>query len=105
MAVNNQRLSEKTGIREKVIEEIQELAVEYKIEKVILFGSRARGDYRERSDIDLAVYGKDCARFSLDVDDLTTTLLKYDFVDMYHAVQPPLKKSIEEEGILIYEKI
>ena len=73
MAVNNQRLSEKTGIREKVIEEIQELAVEYKIEKVILFGSRARGDYRERSDIDLAVYGKDCARFSLDVDDLTTT--------------------------------
>ena len=38
MAVNNQRLSEKTGIREQVIEEIQELAVEYKIEKVILFG-------------------------------------------------------------------
>lgn len=105
MAVNNQKLSEKTGISKQVLEEIQKLAVEYKIEKVVLFGSRARGDYRERSDIDLAVYGKDYARFSLDVDDLTTTLLKYDFVDMYRLVQPPLKESIEKEGILIYEKI
>lgn len=29
------------------------------VEKVILFGSRARGDERERSDIDIAVFGED----------------------------------------------
>lgn len=33
--------------------------------KVILFGSRARGDFREKSDIDLAVEGGDLSGFPL----------------------------------------
>ena len=41
------------GIQEDIIK----LARKYQIEKVILFGSRARGDNREKSDIDLAVSG------------------------------------------------
>ena len=45
------------------------------MEKVILFGSRARGDYKEKSDIDLACTGGNYTRFSLDVDELTSTLL------------------------------
>ena len=40
-----------SGIKKKVIEEIRQLAVDYNIQKVILFGSRARGDYHERSDM------------------------------------------------------
>ena len=46
-----------TGIRENVIQEIIQLAQKNDVEKVILFGSRARGDYKERSDIDLAFCG------------------------------------------------
>ena len=46
-----------TGIKPVVIEEIRELAKKYDVERVILFGSRARGDYKRCSDIDLAVYG------------------------------------------------
>ena len=98
-------LEEKTGIREEVLDEIVAIAEKYDIRKVILFGSRARGDYRERSDIDLAVFGQDYPCFSLDVDDTTSTLLKYDFVDMDHSVQKELKESIEKEGIVLYEKI
>ena len=48
-----------TGIRPEVIEEIRNLAQKYDIEKVILFGSRARGDFRRTSDIDIAVTGGD----------------------------------------------
>ena len=44
-----------TGIKLEVINEIIELAKKFNIYKVILFGSRARGDFREKSDIDLAV--------------------------------------------------
>ena len=70
-----------------------------------LFGSRARGDYREKSDIDLAVYDGDFARFALDVDDETHTLLPYDIVDMNRHVDNELKESIEREGIVLYEKV
>ena len=48
-----------TGIRPEVIEEIRNLAQKYDIEKVILFGSRARGDFRRTSDIDIAVTGRE----------------------------------------------
>lgn len=98
-------LEKKTGIRQIVLEEICDLARQYNVDKVVLFGSRARGDHRERSDIDLAVYGGDYVCFSLDVDDTTSTLLKYDFVNMNTSVQPELLEAIEREGICIYEKI
>ena len=40
-----------TGIRQQVIEEIIQIAKLNHVEKVILFGSRARGDYKERSEL------------------------------------------------------
>jgi len=45
------------GIKSIVIDEIKHLAEKNKIQKVILFGSRARGDFWRASDIDLAVKG------------------------------------------------
>ena len=49
-----------TGIRPEVIEEIRNLAQKYDIEKVILFGSRARGDFRRTSDIDIEIGRASC---------------------------------------------
>lgn len=48
---------EGTGIRQDVLKEICDLAEKHQIQKVILFGSRARGDFKRTSDIDLAVEG------------------------------------------------
>lgn len=94
-----------TGIKIKVKDEIKELAVKYDIQKVILFGSRARGDYRDQSDIDLAVKGGKGNLFAIDVDETTSTLFMYDVVNLDKAVQPELMESIEREGIIIYEKV
>ena len=94
---------EHTGIKPKVIEEIRTFARKYNIDKVILFGSRARGDYRRTSDIDLAVVGGDFARFALDVDEETSTLLEYDIVDLDEPMQPELLESIQKDGKIIYE--
>lgn len=96
---------ESTGIRSEVIEEIIALAKKYDIKKIVLFGSRARGDYKRTSDIDLAVEGGDVALFSLDVEEETTTLLKYDIVDLGRAIQEELREAIKREGKTIYEKI
>lgn len=94
-----------TGIKPAVLREIQEFARKCHIKKVILFGSRARGDYRRTSDIDLATQGGNHARFAVDVDELSSTLLKFDFVDLDGSVQAELLKSIEQEGVVIYEEI
>ncbi len=72
---------------------------------MILFGSRARGDYRKVSDIDLAVSGGNIAAFALDVEEETTTLLKYDVVNLDGSVQKELLDVIEKEGVMLYEKI
>lgn len=95
----------KNGIKEQVINEIIDLAKKHNIEKVILFGSRARGDYHRASDIDLAVYGENITGFALDVEDMTSTLLTFDVVDMKKEIQKELAESIRKEGQILYEKI
>ena len=85
--------------------EICDLAEKYHIQKVILFGSRARGDFKRTSDIDLAVEGGEVECFALDIDEETTTLLEYDIVDLARKIQPELRESIEREGKILYEKI
>ena len=93
------------GIQPIVMREMISLAKKYNLDKIILFGSRARGDFKSRSDIDLAVSGGDCVRFSLDVQELTSTLLFFDVVNLDGTVQKELLDSIENEGVCIYEKI
>lgn len=94
-----------TGIKAIVIDQIQQLAAQYDIQRVLLFGSRARGDYRPRSDIDLAISGGNTAAFTLAVDEETDTLLKYDVVNLDGAVQPELLQEIEKDGKVLYEKV
>lgn len=96
---------EHSGLKTQVISEITELAKKHGIKRIVLFGSRARGDFKERSDIDLAVSGGDIVKFSLDIDDKINTLLLFDVVNMDESVQEELLISIKEEGVLIYERI
>lgn len=94
-----------TGIKPIVIEEICALAKKYNVKKVILFGSRARGDFKKKSDIDLAVQGGDFIRFMLDVNEETSTLLMFDIINLDEEIQKELRESIEKEGKIIYEEI
>lgn len=87
------------------MEEILNLAKKHGIKELILFGSRARGDFNRASDIDLAARGGDICRFALDVEDETSTPLRYDVVDLDRNVQEDLRKMIETEGVVLYEKV
>lgn len=91
---------------EKLYSLIAALGEKYSAEKILLFGSRARGDHKERSDIDLAIYGmpKDNqAHFWWDIDDLPT-LLKFDLVHVTEDTDTELVKNIEKDGVILYEK-
>lgn len=94
-----------TGISESLINEIVNLAIKHSIEKIILFGSRARGDYNKTSDIDLAVSGGNTVEFTLDAEECTNTLLKFDVVNLDGAVQKELLEMINKEGKVVYEKV
>lgn len=94
-----------TGIKENVITEIVELAQKYDLQKVILFGSRARGDFQRASDIDLAVSGGNAAMFAVDVEEETSTLLQFDVVNLDLDLQDKLLESIKKEGLVLYEKV
>lgn len=93
------------NLEDTIKQDIIRLARGCGVNKVILFGSRARGDYKSRSDIDLAVSGGDIARFRTEIDEAVRTLLMFDVVTLDEPVQKRLLESIEKEGILLYEKI
>ena len=62
-------------LKPELVQELCAFARERKIQKLMLFGSRARGDNRPKSDIDLAVQGGDVAGFTDDVNEKARTLL------------------------------
>lgn len=91
---------------ESLFESIKFLGQKHSASKIILFGSRARGDNHERSDIDLAVYGMSQEMQSLfwwDIEELPT-LLKFDIVHITDDTDTALLENIEKDGIVLYEK-
>ncbi|HPN30385.1 MAG TPA: nucleotidyltransferase domain-containing protein [bacterium] len=72
--------------------------------EIIIFGSRARGDNRYNSDIDIAlVFDGDIARIRDVVEENVRTLLKFDILD-YNKIPKYLKNEINKEGVIVYEK-
>ena len=94
----------KYNLPERVIRDISTFAKKHSVEKVILFGSRARGTNTERSDIDIAVYGGDFDSFYWDIKEKVHSLLMFDIIEADQKVSEDLKQEIEREGIVIYEK-
>ncbi len=98
-------LNSNFGLSDKVKNDISDYAKRYGVEKVILFGSRARGTNSERSDIDLAVKGGNVDEFRFAMDELVSTLLMFDVVDLSGDPSRELLSEIERDGVVIYEKV
>lgn len=96
------------GLREEVIEQVRSVFSKYpQIEQAVLYGSRAKGNYRNGSDIDLTLKGRDLnlsiiSQINLELDDL---LLPYTFdICVYHHIgNPDLIEHIERVGLVFYE--
>ena len=94
----------KAYLPNRVLNTIRLFAEKHKVQKVILFGSRARGTHTERSDIDIAVVGGDFDAFFWDIKENTHSLLMFDIVNMDESTSDDLREEIEKDGIMIYEK-
>ena len=94
------------NLSKRIINEIIDISKKYYgINKVVLFGSRARGDNELKSDIDLAIYcDGDLSLFIEKVENTTHTLLEFDFSDMNNVIDDFFIEQVEREGITLYEK-
>lgn len=75
--------------------------------KIVVYGSRARGDNRENSDIDLAVFGmptENHPRFWSALEDLPT-LLDFDVVFVSGKTSQALLENINRDGFVIMDKM
>lgn len=99
----------KYGLQEEVIKNINEVFSKYpEIKKVILYGSRAKGNFKTGSDIDLSLIGDRLNnsllnKISCELDDL---LLPYTFdLSIYnHISNKDLIEHINGVGILFYQQ-
>ena len=93
-----------------VIPFLRELAKkEPLIEKLILFGSRAREDYQTRSDYDVAVVAPNLSfdawsRWAGNARENVPTLCGLDLVLLNAKISTELRKNIESEGKVFYDR-
>ena len=93
--------------REELYNQLAALAKRYGAKRLVLFGSRARGDNRPNSDIDLAVYGMpedNRAEFWMHCEELPT-LLKFDIVHIQDGMEPVFLANIERDGVELMDKL
>jgi uncharacterized protein len=97
------------GLREGIIDEIVKVISKYgEIDKAVVFGSRARGDYKKTSDIDLAIFSSNISSTKLNLlrDDIDTLdiIYKVDVVHFESLNKEGIIKNIENEGVIIYSR-
>lgn len=94
------------GLPERILNAIvSELQKRENVIRAVIFGSRARGDHKYNSDIDLAVYceGKLPSGLWLDLDE-AAGIYKIDVVDMNSHLDEKLRRRIEEQGVEVYRR-
>ena len=94
----------KYDLSERLVGEICRFARSAGVEKIVLFGSRARGNNTERSDVDLAVYGGDFDSFYWNIRENAHSLLMFDLVNVDEGISRDLEEEIEKDGVALYEK-
>lgn len=96
------------GIRDNLFNDMINEFKKTNIEKVILFGSRARNDYKYNSDIDLAIIftsndNDNYIKILTKLENLNT-LYKFDIIDYSKITNIKLKEEIDRDGKIIYIK-
>lgn len=96
----------KFGLKDRYYEELKALYFLFpNIDEIIIFGSRARGDYRENSDIDIALKGNlTKIDIALIRDHLDESRIPYttDVVEYEKIIDIKFREEIDKEGRILY---
>jgi uncharacterized protein len=80
------------------------------IDKAVIFGSRAKGNYRPGSDIDVAIYGENItfdtiSRLHSMLEDQGPLPYLFDVVDYTHLNHQEFIDHIDRVGKIIFERV
>ena len=96
------------GLSDETIGKFQMVFARFpEIESVVIYGSRAKGTFREGSDIDITLIGKNVteeirSKVWLDIDDLNTPYL-IDLSVFHHLKSEDLTDHIQRVGKVFYQ--
>ena len=98
----------KFGLPERTIKELLEyFKSKPEVKKVMIYGSRAKGNFNNGSDMDFALWtdGKSDyeLRIEAELDDLETPYM-FDVTDYKNLTHEGMKNSIDRDGVLFYKK-
>ncbi len=101
-------MNETFGLRKKDLENIISILKKYtEIEEAIVFGSRAKGNYKNGSDVDIALKGKlnfeTIAHISYLLNEETTMPYKFDILNYTAIKNNELIEHINRAGICFYQ--
>lgn len=97
------------GLKDKTLQQLQAVLRRHpEVEEAILYGSRAKGNYRPGSDIDLTLKGTELTlqRLNAIERELDDLLLPYEIdLSNYHSIEnPELLDHIKRVGVALYTK-
>jgi len=98
------------GLRDSdILDIIQVLEKFPEVESARIFGSRAKGNYRNGSDVDLAVFGNNISferiiHISSVLNEETMMPYYFDVLDYYSIENADLVRHIDRIGKIIYSK-
>ncbi|MDE5791525.1 MAG: nucleotidyltransferase domain-containing protein [Muribaculaceae bacterium] len=102
------KLFETLGLKERELKEILNILASFEnVERAIVYGSRAKGNYKPFSDIDLTLCGDgltqtDILRIADRFEDSNLPYL-FDISDFSKLTNPDLIDHIERRGITIFQ--
>ncbi|MCF6092539.1 nucleotidyltransferase domain-containing protein [Microaerobacter geothermalis] len=100
----------KFGLSDQDINDIVQAISRFdEIEKAVIFGSRAKGNYKRGSDIDIAIYGEKINIHTLSklhalLEDESNMPYFFDVIDGTHLKHEDLKEHIARVGEVIFER-
>lgn len=95
------------GLPKRTINELLDyFKTKSEIEKVVIYGSRAKGTFHNGSDIDFAIWADEDTNFSRIAGELydLPTPYKFDVTNYKTLTHENLKASIDRDGIEFYKK-
>ncbi len=98
------------GIPAKSMEMIKKtISLKKEIEKAVIFGSRSMGNFKNGSDVDIAIYGTKITRdivnkISVELNEILPLPYYFDIINYETLENDELKRHIDQYGKVFYKR-